>query len=150
MGKYNRIIFVCQSGTARAQMASAIMKRQIISENMEIEAKGLVVLMPEPINQKAEAVMQYHGLNFEKEMSKQLTEEDFGDSTLVVTMNMQQKQKIYSDYKNAKNVCVLSEIAGEEGEILDPYGGPLTGYEKCFEEIQELVTKMTNRLGTIN
>ena len=59
MKRYNKIIFVCDSGTARAPMAEAIMKEYIIKYPVEIESRGLVVLFPEPLNQKTEAVLIY-------------------------------------------------------------------------------------------
>ena len=55
--RYNRIIFVAQSGTSREPMAAGIMKDLNEDSNLEILARGLVVQFPEPLNQKAEAVM---------------------------------------------------------------------------------------------
>lgn len=72
MKKYNKIIFICDSGTARAPMAEAILKEYTIKYPIEIESRGLVVLFPEPLNQKTEAVLISNGINIGKHMSKQL------------------------------------------------------------------------------
>ena len=53
--KYDKIIFVAQTGTCREQMAKGIMNDFVLKVPMEIEARGLVVQFPEPVNQKAEA-----------------------------------------------------------------------------------------------
>ena len=53
MNPYDKIIFVAQSGTCREQMAKQIMLDFPLRNPAEIEAKGLVVQFPEPINQKA-------------------------------------------------------------------------------------------------
>ena len=86
MKRYSKIIFVCNSGTARAPMAEAIMKEYILKFPMEIESRGLVVLFPEPLNQKVEAVLISNGINGENQMSKQLAPEDLVPEHLIITM----------------------------------------------------------------
>ena len=41
--KYDKIIFVAQTGTCREQMAKGIMNDFVLKMPMEIEARGLVV-----------------------------------------------------------------------------------------------------------
>lgn len=60
--KYDKIIFVAQTGTCREQMAKGIMNDFVLKVPMEIEARGLVVQFPEPVNQKAEAVLISNGI----------------------------------------------------------------------------------------
>ena len=62
MRHYSKIIFVCDSGTSRAPMAEAILKEYTIRYPLEVESRGLVVLFPEPINQKAEAILISNGI----------------------------------------------------------------------------------------
>ena len=48
-----RIIFVGQSGSCREPMAAGILKEFTLKYPVEVLARGLVVLFPEPMNQKA-------------------------------------------------------------------------------------------------
>ena len=98
MEKYSKIIFVCESGTARAPMAEAIMKEYTIRYPVEIESRGMVVLFPEPLNQKVEAVLISNGINAEGQMSRQLSPEDFIPGHLVVVMEADQKQKVLDEF----------------------------------------------------
>ena len=70
MKQYDRVLFVAESGTCRAPMAVGILKEQILKHPVEVEARGMVVLFPEPLNQKAEAVMISNGITMEDYMSK--------------------------------------------------------------------------------
>ena len=63
-------------------MAAAIMKEYRLKEPLAIESRGIVVLFPEPLNQKAEAVLISNGIHVEKQMSVQLEEEDFAEEGL--------------------------------------------------------------------
>ena len=52
MKQYDRIIFVDSDDTTRAPMAKVIMKSKFLLASMEICSRGLVVLFPEPMNQR--------------------------------------------------------------------------------------------------
>lgn len=144
MKQYERVLFVAESGTCRAPMAVGILKEQTLKHPVEIEARGLVVLFPEPLNQKAEAVMISNGINMESYMSKQLTEEDFAENTLVLVMEQSQREKVLEKYGNAnpEDVYVLTELVGDELEILDPYGGTLQSYGLCYETMRKTIKKL--------
>lgn len=149
MKQYDRVLFVAQSGTCRAPMAAGILKEQTLKHPVEIEARGLVVLFPEPLNQKAEAVMISNGISMEAYRSTQLTEEDFGDHTLVLVMEQSQRDKVLEKYENANlaDVYVLTDLTGDELEILDPYGGTLQSYGLCYETMRKTIRKLAALLN---
>lgn len=149
MKQYSKIIFVCESGTCRAPMAEAIMKEYVIKYPVQIESRGLVVLFPEPLNQKAEAILISNGINMTEKMSSQLREEDLSPDNLILTMEAEQKEKILKDYAGAAdaNVEVLTELVGDELEILNPYGGILQSYGLCYETLNKTIQKLVNLIN---
>lgn len=149
MKEYNRIMFVCGSDTCRAPMAAGILAEYNLKRPIEILSRGLVVLFPEPLNQKAEAVMISNGINMEGFMSKQLTEEELTDDTLVLLMERTQMEKLFEKFENAnpENVHVLTELVGDELEIIDPYGGTLQAYGLCYETLRKSILKLVNLLN---
>ncbi|MCI8281359.1 MAG: phosphotyrosine protein phosphatase [Lachnospiraceae bacterium] len=149
MKRYQRILFVCDSGTCRSPMAEAILKEYRLNRPMEIESRGLVVLFPEPLNQKVEAVLISNGINLGDHMSAQLTEEDFTEDTLIIVMEEVQREKILDSFSRADpgQVQVLTQIVGDELEILNPYGGPLQSYGLCYETLNKSIKKLAERLN---
>jgi len=149
MDQYNRILFVCESGTARSPMAVGILKDFELKHPMDIESRGMVVLFPEPMNQKVEAVLISNGVATNDFMSVQLTEEDFTTDTLILTMEYIQREKILEKYENVipENIHVLTELVGDELEILDPYGGTLQSYGLCYETMRKSIQKLVNLLN---
>lgn len=149
MKEYNRILFVCGSDTCRAPMAAGILAEYNLKRPVEILSRGLVVLFPEPLNQKAEAVMISNGINMEGFMSQQLTEEDLTEDTLVLPMERTQMEKLFEKFANAnpENVHVLTELVGDELEIIDPYGGTLQAYGLCYETLRKTILKLVNLLN---
>lgn len=144
---YNKVVFVCSSDTCRSPIAAAIMKNMLIQRPIEIKSRGLVALFPEPPNQKAVAVLISKELKLEGHMSASLSEADFGEDTLILTMEAQQKQKVLKDYKAAQNVYTFKEFIGQEGDVKDPYGGPLTDYGRCYEILYKLVEELVQKIN---
>lgn len=64
-------------------------------------------------------------------------------------MEAQQRQKLLEMFPEAKeeNVQVLTELVGDELEILDPYGGTLQSYGLCFETMNKSIKKLVKLLN---
>lgn len=149
MKHYRKVIFVCENGTTRAPMAEAIMKEYMVRYPLKIESRGMVVLFPEPLNQKVEAVLISNGINMEDKMSCQLEESDLISGHLILTMEAAQKQKILEEYQEASkaDVEVLTELVGDELEIMNPYGGTLQAYGLCYETLNKSIQKLVNLMN---
>ena len=142
-------MFVTGNGTCRAPMAAGILGECKLKRPVEIIARGMVVLFPEPMNQKAEAVLISNGINMEGYTSRQLTEEDLTEDTLVLLMERAHMEKLLEKFENASpgNVFVLTELVGDELEIIDPYGGALQAYGLCYETLRKTISKLVNLLN---
>ncbi len=116
MKRYDRLIFVSNSDTAVGPMAEAILQSKFLLEELEITSKGMVVLFPEPINPKAEAILVSNGLTMKDHMSDPIVKEDFDDRTLFLTMSEAMRQKVLSEFEpeHPDLVRVLNDCAGTE------------------------------------
>lgn len=146
--RYRRIIFLSNTDTSRGPMAAEILRHQDLVQEYTIHSRGLIVLFPEPANQKAEAILKSGQMSLEGHSSVAFEEEDLTEDTLILTMEESQKWKVVSEYENIKNVYTLSEFVEEDLEIPNPYGQPLTAYGECYEILIKLIEKLTNKLNT--
>lgn len=149
MKQYSKIIFVCENGTTRAPMAEAILKEYSLKYPLEIESRGLIVLFAEPLNQKAEAVLISNGINLEEKMSRQIEEKDLQEGHLILVMEAAHKEKILEEYQAVcrADVEVLTELVGDELEILNPYGGTLQAYGLCYETLNKTIQKLVKLIN---
>ena len=147
MKRYNKLIFVDDDDNSRAPMAKIIMRSKYLLGPMEVESRGLVVLFPEPMNQKAEAVQISNGYHVADHVAKQLVQEDIGDDVLILTMEDAQKDKIWENYESAKNVYTLTEYIRLRGELAPLYGEPLKEYGKCYEILEKLLDGLVVQLN---
>lgn len=147
MKEFERIIFVGRSGNCREVMAAEILKTKPLWRKPEILARGLVVLFPEPLNQKVEAIMTGKGFQPGNYMSAQLEEEDITDSTLVLTFEQSGLMKVRSKFPDIPYLYVLTDLSGDELEILDPTGQDLITYGICYETLEKSVSKLATVLN---
>lgn len=142
MKKYDRLIFVSNSDTCRGPMAEAILKSKFLLSELEVESRGLVVLFPEPVNQKAEAILASHGLTMKDHTAKVLEQEDFDERTLILVMEDALKQRIFQEHENVQNTWQLSEYIKEETDVTEPVGGSLADYGACYELLDCMISSL--------
>ena len=146
MKRYDKLLFVDIQNTCVSPIAEAIMQNRFKLEDILIESRGLVVLFPEPSNPKTEEVLQLAGLTSSDHVSRPLQETDFDERTLILTMSMEQQEKIYSEYKNPVNVFALRAYIGADDDVYDPYGGTLEDYQRCYEQLNRMLDRLSELL----
>lgn len=146
--KYRRIVFVSDTDTCRGPMAAELLRQRDLHQEYVIDSRGMIVLFPEPINQKAEAVMKSAQMTMAEHTSSAFSEAEIDGEILLLTMNESQKNKIASEYGDAIDVYTLTEYVGVDGEILNPYGKALCSYGECMEKLSELIDKLTEKLNS--
>ena len=147
MKHYDKLIFVSESDTSTSPMAEAILQQIFLLEDILITSKGLVVLFPEPINPKAEAVLVSHSLSMKDHVSEQLTEDNFDDRTLILTMDEALMNRLLKDHERAKNVFTLASYIQADEDISDPYGGSLADYNRVYELLRVYVLRLSKILS---
>lgn len=146
--KYRRIIFIGETDTCRGPMAAEMLRQKELRQEYVIDSRGMVVLFPEPANQKAEAIMKSAHMTMENHVATAFSEDDIAEDILVLTMNESQKQKLTDEYGKEWNIYTLSEFVGDEEKIINPYGQPLNIYGECLEKLSEAIDKLTDILNS--
>lgn len=145
MANFSRLVFVCTENSCLSIMAEAVMNRVKRGRSLEVMSRGLIVLFPEPVNQKAVTILKNHYMEPLSRESKGLETRDLNDTTLVLTMTVAEKRKVMESFPMANFVYTLKEFAGESGDVEQP-GGELENYEACYRRILRLVTAVAEIL----
>jgi len=145
--KYRRILFISKSDNCRGPMAAELLRHENLEQEYRIGSRGMVVLFPEPANQKAEAIMRSQQMTLANHEGTQLDESDLDDDTLVLTFEEAQKWKIVSEYENVKHVYTLGEYINDDRVVESAHGQPLNVYGENFELLRELIHKLAEKLN---
>lgn len=145
--KYRKIIFVSNSDNCRGPMAAELLRNEELIQEYEIVSRGMVVLFPEPANQKAEAIMRSQQMTLEPHEATAFVVEDLEEESLILTLEESLKWKIITEYQNVKHVFTLNEYIEDDREIAVAHGQPLKGYGELFELLQEKIKKLAKKLN---
>ncbi len=145
--KYRRILFISDTDCCRGPIAAEFLRHEKLLQEYRIGSRGMVVLFPEPANQKAEAIMRSKQMTLASHEATPLTEEDLDEETLVLTFEESQKWKIVSNFENVKNVHTLGEYIDDDRVVESAVGQPLQVYGSNIELLQELIKKLAERLN---
>ncbi len=134
----NKIIFITNSDTDKGPMAAAALSMCALTKTYEIESRGLTVLFPEPMNEKAEAVLISNGFAKNDFHSAALSDEDFSDDTLMITLSRENFEQMLEKYPDkSSSIQLLEELTGTPVEYENLHGRELNEYGRCFEDMMK-------------
>lgn len=136
-----QILFVCTGNTCRSPIAEYLAKNIITKEDLKSRAASAGFTADGmPISENSNYVLALHGIDASEHTSTLLNEENLRKSWLVLTMTVNHKNKILQLYPaSASKVYTLSEYADFNNDITDPFGKDIEYYKNTFEEINEKV-----------
>lgn len=127
-----KILFVCTGNTCRSPMAEGYLK----TLGFYCESRGLAA-DGSRVSENSAKVMQEMDIDISNHVSKQLTPDDVKNFDTIICMS-----KSHCDYLNAFGIeC---EVLGDG--ISDPFGGDITVYRNCRDEIIKALYKRFGRV----
>ena len=147
MKHYDQVLFVCTANTFLSTVAEGIYRYNAPGWMPKGISRGLVVLFEEPINPKCNLLLTKNNYDISgHNQSRQLTEEDLTEESLILTMTLSEKVKLIEQFEHEENVYTIGEFVGEDTDIVVPGSGEDEKYRECFEELVLRVNKVIGKL----
>lgn len=153
------ILFVCTANICRSPMAAAILQDRIAKAGLDAEVQAISagVWAQEGARASANsaAVLRSRGINLEDHRSQPLTPALLRKADVVLVMEEAHRRSIfYLAPEHLAKVFLLSEMAGGNDDVSDPFGGPFEEYVETADLLAALIDlgmpKILKRAGVIS
>jgi protein-tyrosine-phosphatase len=147
-----KILFVCTGNTCRSNMAEALAGRLLEDRfgaggNIEVCSAGLAAEPEEAATPYAVEAMAWKGIDMSDYRASLLTREMVQEADLVLTMtrgHLEQLNILFPGYH--KKAFTLADFAGSGSDIADPIGQSLDVYRQCACCLEELISRVLDKL----
>ena len=145
------ILFVCMGNLCRSPMAEGLLRRKLEREGLlkeyRVRSAGVCAVEGAPASPDAVRVMAERGVDISGHRAHDLTPADVEEATLILTMTPSHAESIRREFpRQARKVYTLAEMAGRSYGVDDPYGGSLSEYRRCADEIERLIEEGYRRI----
>lgn len=138
------ILFVCTGNLCRSPMASGLFRKRLEEEGLadayEVRSAGVSAVEGSPASFNALRAMEEYGVDLGSHQAHLLTAEDVRRADVVVVMETYHREAIVGRLpEEGHKVHLLSELAGESGDVEDVYGLDLDAYRDVARELKALL-----------
>jgi protein-tyrosine-phosphatase len=149
-----RILLICTGNTCRSPMAEVLLQELIRqegwTEQITVSSAGLAAANGEPASLGAYKAMARRSLMLQQHSSRRITVTMLQEADLILTMSPSHRQALLALAPEKRDkIYTLSQYAGENGAISDPYGGGDAIYEACAQQLEKLLRKIWGKIATL-
>ncbi len=151
------ILIVCTANICRSPMAAALLQHFLAGQNeplksLQVVSAGIAARQGDPISDNAAVAMKKVGLDLSPHASQPVTQQLLDGALAVLCMTESHRAMIQLRFERVpKHLYLFREFLPPpvDPEVDDPYGGPLSVYETCRDNLVEAVPSVVNFLKTI-
>lgn len=138
------ILFVCTGNVCRSPMAAALFnwraKRLEETDEWVAESAGTWANNSQPASGYSMTVMAQRGLDITGHRARTITDQDMEQSDIVIVMTRSHRDALAAEFpRHRHKIHLMSELRGRAYDIGDPYGGSLSEYNYCAQELEDLI-----------
>jgi protein-tyrosine-phosphatase len=138
-------------------MAAGLLKHFLAGQgeplnSLRVISAGIAARRGAPISDNAAIAMKRVGIDLKDHLSQPLTQRLLDDALIVLCMTESHRAMIELQFDPVpKHLYLFREFLPPpvDPEVDDPYGGPLSLYESCRDNLVEAVPSIVNFLKTV-
>jgi protein-tyrosine phosphatase len=150
------VLFVCTANICRSPLAMALFRHRLEQQGelpgWRIESAGTWAMEGEPPALKSIMLLGRRGINLRSHRSRTVSRELLQSFDLILTMERGHKEALRAEFPEiASRTFLLTEMVGENRDIIDPMGGSLEAFELTIRDLEDIFERgqaeITRRAG---
>ncbi len=125
-------------------MAAALLRAyaEQRGDALRVESAGTWGVEGEPASPLAQEVIAGRGLTLDGHVARTVTLELLLEADLIVVMTRSHRDALAAEFPEIRpKLHLMSELGGMQYDIADPYGRPLSAYETCATDLEQLIQR---------
>ena len=148
------VLVICTANVCRSPMAAGLLQHALAAQaeplrSLRVVSAGIAARNGEPVSENSVIALRKVGIDISKHVSQPLTQELLDQARIVICMTEAHRTMIQIQADPPpKHIYLVREFLpdGANREIPDPYGGPLSLYELCRDEMVEAIPSLVEVL----
>lgn len=144
------VLFICTANICRSPVAMGLLRRRLEEEGKDdwrVTSAGTWAQLERGAARNSIRVMAERGIDIGEHRARLVTGEMLAQADLVLCMERGHAEALRTEFREAADkIYLLSEMAGRQYSISDPYGLPLPAYQLMATDISELIEKGFSRI----
>ncbi len=137
------ILFVCTANICRSPVAEGLLRKRLDEDGLyswQVSSAGTWAQLRRGAATTSVQLMAERGIDLSNHRAREVTAELLADADLILCMETGHAEALRVEFPEARErIHVLSEMAGSNHNVADPYGGPYQGYVKMVDELTHLI-----------
>jgi len=146
------ILFLCTGNTCRSRMAEAIFNEINDAKNIKAYSAGIMAVSGTRTSKNAAMVIKENlDIDISSDPARMLSSEMVEKADLILTMTDSIEKLVKSAYPAyIEKIFTLNGYIGLNSNILDPFGGDLQVYRQTFNQLNNSILLLNNKLKEDN
>ena len=144
------ILVVCTANICRSPVVEALLRAKLAERGLsswQVSSSGTMGVEGWPPAAESAALMAVRGIDISDCRSSATTAQLLEASSLVLCMEQTHVDIVCRLHPpSCERVYRLAEMAGEVGDVADPYGGPAALFERMIQEVDQLLDRGLDRI----
>lgn len=143
-----KVLFVCTANVCRSPIAAEIFNK--LSNGLEVTADsaGIAIIPGSLATEKSVNIIKEKlNIDINDREAKEINLKKLEKADIVLAMTSYSRDFIKEKFPTFKNkVYTICEYAGVNGEVTDPFGSSVGVYQKTYKELEELVSRVLDKI----
>lgn len=144
------ILVICTANICRSPAGEVILRDRLQRQGLTdwtVTSAGTWGLDGRGASQHIVAIMAEQGFDLHNHQAHTITEEMLARADLAICMESSHVEAIKAEFpRYGEKLFLLSEMIGQRYNISDPYGGPIEGYQRMVQTVENIIDEGIDRI----